>query len=353
MATKPLVSDYLVPPGHYVREALDHYGLTQAELAERMGRPAQAVSEIINGKKEVTEETAFELESVLRTPAHVWLNLECQYRYGRQTIERHEQLAEQTEAARLYPYNELAKLGYVPKERDPRGRVVNLLQFFGVANLELVQKSYAAAFRQAAKHEPDPHALAAWLRIGEILASQIDLPPYDRDELRRALPEVRRRTRTEGEIDAAIQEALSPAGVAFVTAPHLPKTYANGAAFWHGGRPVVLLSVRGGFSDIIWFTLFHELGHIWLHAKSATFIEGLGTKSKEEGEADEFARDILIPPEQWNVFEGAKDFSFNAVLRFATEQEVSPAVVVGRLMHEHQAFDGYHHLRHLRGRMTF
>jgi len=137
MATKPRVSDYLVPPGHYVREALDHYGLTQAELAERMGRPAQAVSEIINGKKEVTEETAFELESVLRTPAHVWLNLECQYRYARQTIERQEQLSKQIEEARSYPYNELAKLGYVPRERDPRGRVVNLLQFFGVAKLEL------------------------------------------------------------------------------------------------------------------------------------------------------------------------------------------------------------------------
>jgi HTH-type transcriptional regulator/antitoxin HigA len=343
----------MVPPGHYVREALDHYGMSQAELAERMGRPVQAVSEIINGKKEVTEETAFELESVLRTPAHVWLNLECQYRYARQSVEWHEQLSDQVEAARAYPYNELAKLGYVPRERDKTERVTNLLRFFGVARLALVETSYAAAFRKAAKHDPDPHALAAWLRIGEILAGRLDLPAYNREELRKAIPEVRRRTRTVGEIDGAIQEALRPAGVAFVTAPHLPKTYANGATFWHGGRPVILLSVRGGYSDIIWFTLFHELGHIWLHAKSATFIEGLGAKSYEEREADEFACETLIRPKDWEVFREAQDFSVPAVKQFADEQEICASIVVGRLMHEHRAFDGFHHLRHLRRKMTF
>jgi HTH-type transcriptional regulator/antitoxin HigA len=352
MATKPLVSDYLVPPGHYVRELLEHYGLSQEELAERMGRPKQAVSEIINAKKEVTEATAFELESVLGTPAHVWLNLECAYRYGLEARERGARLMEQAEEAKRYPYKELCKLGFVADTRDVGQRVANLLRFLGVADLGLVQKQYAAAFRTGLSKQPCTRALAAWLRIGERRAEAIDTAGFNKGALRQVLPELRRATRTEGHIDPVLNAILNPCGVVFVSAPHLPKTYANGACFFHGSKAVVFVSVRGAHSDIIWFTLFHEIGHLLLHDKKEVFVEGLGTTSREEDEANEFARDTLIPPAAWQSFTLKGDHSEGAVLAFAAELEVAAGIVVGRLMHEHQAFDGFSHLRHLRGKMT-
>ena len=353
MATKPLVSDYLVPPGHYLREALEFHGLSQVELAERMGRPAQVVNEIVNGKKEVTEETAFELESVLGTPAHVWLNLEGIYRYGKQTIERERHLLSQEEEARKFPYNELCKLGHVPETRDWRERVVNLMRFFGLARLNLVSSNYAAAFRKAEKKEPSPHALAAWLRVGEREAEKLDLPPFDRSALRKAIPELRRATRTCGEIDGVLREILGPAGVAFVSAPHLAKTYANGAAYWHGNKAILLLSIRGLYSDIIWFSLFHEVGHLLLHDKASTFIEGLGLSSKEEDEANSWASDTLIPSAVWDDFFVSGDFGHDAVVYFANELEICPSIVVGRLMRETQDYSGFPSLRALRGRMSW
>ena len=54
--------------------------MSQAELARRLGRPRQAVNEIIRGKKAITAETALQLERVLSTPAHIWLGLEQEYR---------------------------------------------------------------------------------------------------------------------------------------------------------------------------------------------------------------------------------------------------------------------------------
>jgi HTH-type transcriptional regulator/antitoxin HigA len=44
-----------------------------------MGRPIQAVREIVRGKKAITAETALGLEDVLGTPAHFWLRLEVDY----------------------------------------------------------------------------------------------------------------------------------------------------------------------------------------------------------------------------------------------------------------------------------
>ena len=353
METKPLISDYLVPPGHYVREALELYGMTQSELAERTGRPQQAVSEIINARKEITEETAFQLEAVLGVPAHIWLNLESVYRYGMERQNLEERLASQGNLAAEYPYAELARIGFVKVTRKKPERVKSLIEFFGVAHLGLVQINYAAAFRKALKKEPSPYCLAAWLRIGELMAEKITLPPYDKAELKRVAPNLRCSTRTENEINQVIQDVLRPAGVAFVNAPRLSKTYANGATFWHRNRPVVLLSIRGAYEDVFWYSLFHELGHVLLHERSATFIEGLGADSPEEREADKYACDTLIHPNDWQRFQRRGQFDPDAVMDFANLQQINPSIVAGRLMHDGDAFHTYPDLQSLRRRLSF
>ena len=54
--------------------------MTQKELAARLGRPAQAINEIIRAKKAITPETAIGLEKVLGIDAQFWTNLESNYR---------------------------------------------------------------------------------------------------------------------------------------------------------------------------------------------------------------------------------------------------------------------------------
>ena len=68
------------PPGDTLRDLMEERSLSQAELSRRLGRPTQAVNEIVAGKKEITEDTALELERVLQVPAHFWLAREARYR---------------------------------------------------------------------------------------------------------------------------------------------------------------------------------------------------------------------------------------------------------------------------------
>jgi HTH-type transcriptional regulator/antitoxin HigA len=80
MVTKTQVQpDVAIHPGETLAEELVARQLTQADLARRMGRPVQAINEIVNGKKAITAETALQLEKVLEIPAYVWLNLQAQY----------------------------------------------------------------------------------------------------------------------------------------------------------------------------------------------------------------------------------------------------------------------------------
>lgn len=57
-----------------IKDALAARGYSQRELARRMGRPYQAINEMVNGKKRVTATTAIYLERVLGIKASVLLS---------------------------------------------------------------------------------------------------------------------------------------------------------------------------------------------------------------------------------------------------------------------------------------
>jgi HTH-type transcriptional regulator/antitoxin HigA len=81
--------DIAISPGEYLAEEIEARGITQKELAARMGRPLNAINEIINSKKAITAETALQLEEVMpEIPAKFWLNLETDYQLAKALINR-------------------------------------------------------------------------------------------------------------------------------------------------------------------------------------------------------------------------------------------------------------------------
>lgn len=76
----------VLPPGEFIREELEARGWSQSGFAKILGRPLQAVNEIINGRKRITAETAKEIAAAFGTSPELWLNLENAYRLA-QTAE--------------------------------------------------------------------------------------------------------------------------------------------------------------------------------------------------------------------------------------------------------------------------
>jgi addiction module HigA family antidote len=67
-------------PGEILlEEFLRPMELSQLELARRMGVPIQRVNTLINGKRDMTAETAILLSSVLKTSSEFWMNLQVAY----------------------------------------------------------------------------------------------------------------------------------------------------------------------------------------------------------------------------------------------------------------------------------
>ena len=68
-----------VPPGRIIQRELDARGWTQKDLAEIMGRPPQAINEIVRTRKRITPETAHQLAEAFGTSPEFWINLTGAY----------------------------------------------------------------------------------------------------------------------------------------------------------------------------------------------------------------------------------------------------------------------------------
>lgn len=342
------VPDEVSPPGDSLQEILSDLGMTQIELAERIGLDKKTINLIIQGKAVITSETALGLERVLGIPAQFWLNLESQFQIHQVRKAQWEQAASFKDWAGQFPYSEMSKNGWV--EETPSkfydARAWNLLKFFGVKDPDCwkavyQEKDLELAYRKSPKVSEKTHAISAWLRQGERKVVDQSLADYDPAKFREALDEIRKSTILEslGEIEPRIREHCAPAGVYFFVVKELPGLGINGVTRWIGGRPFIQQTCRMKWNDQFWFTFFHEAGHVLQNRRKQLFIDATGIESDDkerEDDADRFAANLLIPESDFKKFlircDDAPDV--DQIQVFAKRIGIHPGIVVGRLMRD-------------------
>ena len=69
-----------VMPGDILQaEFLEGYGLSQNALARAVGISPNRVTEIVNGRRRITADTALRLAAYFGNSAEFWMNLQSQY----------------------------------------------------------------------------------------------------------------------------------------------------------------------------------------------------------------------------------------------------------------------------------
>jgi antitoxin HigA-1 len=68
-----------IHPGEHLAEELKELGMSAAELARQLDVPTNRVTEILNGRRAITGDTALRLAHFLGTTAEFWLNLQGLY----------------------------------------------------------------------------------------------------------------------------------------------------------------------------------------------------------------------------------------------------------------------------------
>ena len=345
--------DWTVAPGELLAELLDERGISQSELARRMGRPTKTLNEIVNGKAAITPQTAIQLERVLGTSATFWLNAEAAYRHDLARFAETTALERRAPWFERFPVRDLIREGFI--DRAPVARQIEqLLQFFEVGSPEAWETRWAnspVAYRQPTG-ESSPEARAVWLRWGEIIAGETSTAAYDPDGARRVVQQAARLsvvTPPQAAVDE-LHDLLGSVGIALVLLPEISGTRLSGAVHWPSAdRPVLQLSARHRRDDQFWFTALHEIGHI-IDSPRRAFTDAdpkSGADSpggapevvdpEAEERADDIAREALVPSAALRAFLAqAHPDNRDAVRTFARELGVAPGVVVGRLQRAHR-----------------
>ncbi|MES2648117.1 MAG: ImmA/IrrE family metallo-endopeptidase [Bacteroidota bacterium] len=333
----------LSKPGDTIQETIDIIDMSQAQLAERMGKTASKIHDLITGKEPITVTTALQLEKVLGIDAPFWLNSENNYREKLARLDAEEQMEANLDWVKQFPVKALIGCGYLSEPKANAKQSDELLKFFGVASAAIWQKMYEqeiASIVDFRKSETTPQTLAAitaWMRVGELEVRKMDLPEYDKEAFKRALSgSIKDLVATHpDDFSEQLQNICKAAGVALVYTQCFPKAPICGASRWIGNHPLIQLTDRYKTNDQFWFTFYHEAAHLLLHGKKEIFVEPVtqrqGSTSEKEAQANDFAAKMLLPDRA--VKELGSNPSENDIVKLAKQYNTHPGIVLGRLQH--------------------
>ncbi|MBC8504152.1 MAG: ImmA/IrrE family metallo-endopeptidase [Chloroflexi bacterium] len=322
----------LPDPIEAIQFRMEQSGLTRKDLAPYLGSQSK-VSEVLNRKRPLSLSMIRALHIGLGIPAEILLK------------EPGQELPEPRYDFRQFPFTEMFNRGYFKSFNGSlsQARVYAeelLHELFSVFEGQIPEPIYC---RNSSK-EIDFNALLAWQARALELARGESLPPFARDELTDEFIRELVRLSYFSTGPQLAQELLNKKGIHFIVLPHLSKTYLDGACFkTPDGHPVIGMTLRYDRLDNFWFTLVHELAHIYLHLddENIAFFDDTEkiddeSENPQEREANQFTHELLIGSDEWEkaaptLLEATQQ---NVLIRFADQLSISPAIVAGRVRWE-------------------
>ncbi|WP_273016000.1 MULTISPECIES: helix-turn-helix domain-containing protein [Leeuwenhoekiella] len=331
---------FLSKPGDTILETIEFLGMSQVELAERLGKTAPKVNDLISGKEVISLNTALKLEKVLGIDSQFWIKREFIYREKLLKLKEQEDYEKYKKWLSIQPITVLKSLGYLKIETIGPEMVDECLKFYGVASPQQWESVYvnqflSSNFRKSNAYDSSLGGISAFLRIGEIEMMRMKLNKFDKTVFKNSLNKIKKIVQSHpSNFAEELMEICAYSGVALVFTSKIPKAPISGVSRWVRGIPLIQLTDRYKWNDQFWFSFFHEAGHILLHGKKNIFIENsdiMDYTNIKETEANDFARKFLLPPKF--LEDVPSNFSEKDLRKIAKIYNTHPAIVIGQLQH--------------------
>ena len=327
--------------GEFLKEEIEARGLTQAALAEIIGRPTQAVSEIILGKRGITPETAKGLAAAFGTSAEYWMNLETAYQLSRVSVQE-EEVSQRAKLYERFPVKEIIKRGWVERSENPTVLEQRFLDFFGINSVDETPSFSYAGKKQC--YSSDSMQQIAWVRRARQLAEVAQAKDFNKSTINGLIEELKSRRQFVESI-REIPVILSQYGIRLIIVESIPGMKMTGACFWLSkNKPVIALTLTYDRIDNLWYTLFHELDHVaHEEGRESPIMDNLVPEKSEnnlpdiERRANDVARQNVVDPDELEGFIARVNPIFTAeqIKGFAKRVNVHPGIVVGQLHNRH------------------
>lgn len=338
--------ELIIHPGETIADILEVRNMTQAELAVRTGVSPAFIGSVIAGRKDISSKFAMALEYALEIPKSFWLNLQARYdaellEYDEENTISKEEIEIRKDLNPIVKY--LIKLNLMPAKESNNQSIITLRKIFKVSSLCNLEKiPSASAFRISSHDKIDTCILGAWIRMCQINECKFEEDKYfDPNKIDSLVTELKKLMLSNSAevLNQELKTVLSNYGLDFEIVKHFRGAPVQGFLYKRSDNRIkICMTIRGAFADIFWFSLFHELGHLYNGdlSKSSKFLDDGVDKSKEEA-ANKFASDKLLDSKAYKDFilEYKKESTYELIKNFAFSQNVCPFIVIGRMQREH------------------
>ncbi len=336
-------------PGYYLKEIVEESGLTQEDFARRLDTTPKNLSVLIRGDQSLSIDMASKLSRMLGTTVAYWLNLQQAYDEKLAEIQSEEELKKEREVFKLIDYKYFRDNFNLPDYvRKVDKQIKCVREFLSIASLTVLEeKNLAVNFRSYSKKLSKSNTVNAnvMVQIAVNHTLKKEVPQYNKKKFEKAVSFALTQTKNHTDFLSVIQKAFAEAGVVLVSLPNLSNSGVSGASKKVNGKVVLMVNDRRHYEDTFWFTLFHEIGHI-LNGDL-----GLSFNDSKEDEADLYARNMLIPQDEYETFVKQHQFFNESVIKeFADSIDRDPGIVLGRLLKDeiipHTETNMFKRLRH-------
>ena len=217
----------------------------------------------------------------------------------------------------------------LPRKIDEQ--IERIRSFLDIATLTVLKRpDMAARFRSSSENLTEANTIKAniMMQIATNEALHANAPKFNKKEFEEAVDYALTLTENHTDFYDKLKAAFFNAGVIFVILPNISGSRINGATKKVGENIVLMVNDRRLYADTFWFTLFHEIGHILSGDYGVSFDMEMGENEKL---ADEYARDRLIPSQQYDEFISHRIFSPQSIKDFSKRIHRDPGIVLGRL----------------------
>ena len=288
------------PPGDSIRIALTerHWDLRRLSAELEVSEPETAG--LLDGSTRVTVDIARRLAESLGGTTRFWITRDARYCESREWVDADRWVS-------LLPTRDMLTLGWVVPFDDWHGKVAACIDFFGVESPSDLHNgpvgAETARYRAKPKTVEQDAAISAWVRRVELEAHALTCASWDSTAFETLFPQLAALSNSPdpGEFVPELQLLCSSVGVAVVVVRAPRGCPVNGVSMTlTSGMRVIGLSGRYLADDHLWFTFFHEAGHLILHDPTLVFIDDIERNHSAasdglEMEADGFAADVLLP----------------------------------------------------------
>lgn len=331
-------------PIEAIKFRMSEQALRQKDLVPLIGSRSR-VSEVLGRKRPLTVQMIRSLSVGLGIPLEA-LVAEPETNYAISSIGVPSELD-----LKKFPVREMEKLGWFESfKKEARSNSEDMVRaFLSQLTGTTAQAFYRRTFRGEGIDDKAYYSTLAWTARVLVRAKGVNLPrpKFDPAKITPALLRELGQLSWFEEGPRLAVEFLAKYGIALIVEPRLPNTRLDGAAMlMENNVPVIGLTLRFNRVDYFWFTLIHELAHVWKHLNSVdeAFIdrlENIDSKLTLEKEANRIARDALIPRAIWKRSEAFLAPTKQTIQELADQLHIHPAIVAGRLQFETGRYDNF------------